>query len=966
MDASSALTSAIEGLPPELKSPVTLWFERLSATHNALPADAVLPNLVRLLACSEFAANTLLRYWPDLGGRLGEFDEAVELASLERIATDISRSDAPVEELKAKLRKERNVRLLHILWREVSGHVDVADTLAALSDTADQLLRGAAGYAKRQMLDRHGVIRDADGEPVPLLILAMGKLGGRELNFSSDIDVIFCYPADGESDGRKSLHAQEYFGRLSRQIVDLIDEPTADGFVFRTDTRLRPFGASGPPVVSFAALESYLLQHGRGWERYAYVKANIVGPQPSRAIASDLFSNLISPFVYRRYLDYGVFESLREMHAMIAAEVKRRDLADNIKLGPGGIREIEFITQSFQLVRGGRNPVLQNPSLLAVLPLLVDGRGLSEDAATKLADAYNFLRRLENFIQAIRDQQSHDLPEDTTDRARLSLAMGLDNWDKLKATLDSHRHFVTRQFDEIALRGEYREEDDSLRHRFAELWETGATADKWQNALVDASFADAEAIVPHIVAFRSAPPNRSVGSKAADRLQQFIPRLLILANATQQPATAVKRCLLVIEKILRRSAYLALLNENRVAAERLVRLCERSAYIAGEIARFPVLLDELLDPRLLSGPISKDDVRVELDDRLRANNLRDSEDRMEALAQFQRAAMFRVAVADFNGALPIMKVSDSLTFLAEAVLEEALASAWSDLVEKHGPPTCVVENKLRTAGFGIIAYGKLGGLELSYGSDLDIVFLHDSTGASQSTKGPKPIDNAIFFQRLVRRLVHFLTTQTRSGVLYEIDTRLRPSGRKGLLVTSTEAFERYQEENAWTWEHQALLRARHVAGSEDVGLEFERIRTETLSRRVHLDTLHQDVVDMRVRMRNELDRSDKTHFDLKQGNGGIGDIEFLVQYLVLRHAGEHPSLIEFSDNIRQLDALVDCDRVAADDAAALQAIYRQYRLRQHHLVLNDEPPLVAADMFAEERELVTRVWAKVFDSQVAQ
>jgi [glutamine synthetase] adenylyltransferase / [glutamine synthetase]-adenylyl-L-tyrosine phosphorylase len=962
MEASAILKNAIESLPPELRLPVTLWFERLADSHDANPDDGVIPELVRLVACSEFGGNTLLRYWPDLDGRLGDFDEPVEIESLEHFATSISQSDAPDDEIKAALRSERNRRLLHILWRELAGSASVAETLAALSDTADQLLRAAAGYAERQIQQRFGVVRDVTGEPVTFVILGMGKLGGRELNFSSDIDIIFCYSADGESDGRKNLHAQEYFGRLSRQIVTLIDESTADGFVFRTDTRLRPFGESGPPVVSFAALETYLLQHGRDWERYAYVKANIVGPKPPAIVSEELFSNLISPFVYRRYLDYGVFESLREMHAMIAAEVRRRELADNIKLGPGGIREIEFIAQSFQLVRGGRSPELQNPSLLAVLLLLVDGRGISEDTATKLADAYEFLRRLENFIQAIRDKQTHDLPVDAADRARLCLAMGLDNWEQLKGTLDMHRRFVSRQFDEIAFRGEYREEDDSIRSRLAELWEAGANADKWQKALENDGFDDAEALAPHIVAFQSAPANRNVDAIAADRLQQFMPRLLILANVTPRPAIAVERSLTVIEKILRRSAYLALLNENRVAAERLVGLCERSAYIAGEIARFPALLDELLDPRLLSGPISKDDVRLELKERLPDNDAQDSEERMEALAQFQRAVMFRVAVADFNGNLPIMKVSDSLTFLAEAVLEEALASAWRDLVDKHGPPTCVVDGEAHTAGFGIIAYGKLGGLELSYGSDLDIVFLHDSKGDSQTTRGPKPLDNAIFFQRLVRRLVHFLTTQTNSGVLYDIDTRLRPSGRKGLLVTSTEAFERYQDENAWTWEHQALLRARHVAGSEAVGREFERIRKDTLGHRVRLDTLRNDVVEMRARMRKELDRSDKTHFDLKQGSGGIGDIEFLVQYLVLRYADEHEPLIEFSDNIRQLDALVACGDVDAGDAATLQESYRQYRLRQHHLALNDEPPLVSAELFAEEREHVERTWEKYFES----
>ena len=947
-------------MPGELQAPVSRWFERLADQRGAAPDDS-LPNLVRVVACSEFAANTLLRYWPELGGRLSELDDAVELAPLEQFATDIGESDASIEQVKAALRKQRNLRLLHILWRETAGIAEVEESLIALSDTADQLLRAAAGFASRLMLDRFGVVRGSDGEPVPLVILGMGKLGGRELNFSSDIDLIFSYSAEGEGDGRKVLHAQEYFGRLARQVVQLIDEHTADGFVFRTDTRLRPFGESGPPVVSFAALESYLLQHGRDWERYAYVKASIVGAQPSTVVVSELFDSLVAPFVYRRYLDYGVFESLREMHAMISSEVKRLDFADNIKLGPGGIREIEFIVQSFQLVRGGSRRELQNPSLLHVLPLLVDDRGIGSEAARSLAEAYRFLRRLENFMQAIRDKQTHDLPGDALDRRRLCLAMGYDDWEQLVTALDGHRSIVTQQFEKTAFRGlRDDDDDDPLQRRLGELWDARTSTDIWQQALEDAGFGGARDIAAHLVAFQGAPTTRKVSSTAGGRLRQFVPRLLILAKDKRRPATAVERCLSVIEKILRRSAYIALLNENRLAAERLVGLCERSAYISGEIARFPVLLDELLDPRLLTGPIDRAELESQLAERLQRSGEQNSEDRMETLVQFQRATMFRVAVADFNGSLPIMKVSDSLTFLAETVLEEALATAWRDLVEKHGVPTYLADDQTRMAGFGIIAYGKLGGLELSYGSDLDIIFLHDSNGAQQRTDGEKPLDNAIFFSRLVRRLVHFLTTHTNSGVLYEIDTRLRPSGRKGLLVTSTDAFERYQVENAWTWEHQALLRARPVAGSQAVGREFERIRAETLTSRVRLDKLRDDVLEMRARMRKELDRSSSTGFDLKQGLGGIGDIEFLVQYLVLKHASEHDAVIEFSDNIRQLDALVACGDLKVDVASDLQEIYRQYRLRQHHLVLNDEPPIVGAEQFEEERERVSRAWNDYF------
>ncbi|MDH3746633.1 MAG: bifunctional [glutamate--ammonia ligase]-adenylyl-L-tyrosine phosphorylase/[glutamate--ammonia-ligase] adenylyltransferase [Gammaproteobacteria bacterium] len=969
MKLSATINSVIDSLPTALQATTIRWFDRLCESYAA-PAAADLPDLARVVACSEFAAGVLLRNWATLGDKLATFHQAPDGDALARFADDFGTSDASLAEAKASLRRERNRQLTHILWRDIVGDASVSETLEALSDVADQLLRGASEYAVRQMPKRFGQLRDDNGTLVPMVIIGMGKLGGHELNFSSDIDIIFAYPRDGVSDGQKQLHAQQYFDRISRYVIALLDEVTADGFVFRTDTRLRPFGDSGPPVVSFAALEAYLLQHGREWERYAYIKARIVGARPEANVQRDLFENLIQPFVYRRYLDYGVFEALREMHAMISTEVKQRELAQNIKLGPGGIREIEFIVQSLQLVRGGRRLELQSPSLLSVLPLLVDAKGISQHAADGLTAAYLFLRRLENLMQAAHDKQTHELPDDEQDRARLCFAMEVPNWDVLTDELERHRRFVSQQFNRIAFRGSSAADDQTVEQRLSELWGAAAGAAEWQQALEKFDFRDAAVVAKHVITFRDAPTTRKIGTVASVRLQTFVCRLLTLARERQHPALAVARSLQVIERVLRRSAYLALLNENRLAAERLVSLCERSAYITDELARFPVLLDELLDPRLLTGPMSKGELKTELDEHLSGfddglggigANL-DSEQHMELLAQFQRGNMFRVAVADFSGELPIMKVSDSLTFLAETVLEHALAVAWKDLTSKHGVPRYEIDGESRTAGFGVIAYGKLGGLELSYGSDLDIVFLHDSRGKAQLTDGSRPLDNSMFFSRLVRRLVHFLTTRTTTGALYEIDTRLRPSGRKGLLVTSTDAFERYQEENAWTWEHQALLRARAVAGSEELAKEFERIRADTLTQRVKRDTLKDDVLSMRARMRKELDRSDVAVFDLKQGVGGIGDIEFLVQYLVLSHAATEPSVFEFTDNIRQLDALAASGIVTPDTAAALQDIYRIFRLRQHHLVLNDEEPLVAADDFTEERATVVLAWEQAFES----
>ncbi len=936
---------------------VARWYARLEEMHGGIDLAADVENqLLRVVAVSEFAGNALLRDWQYWRRRLEQFASPPDPELLNRFADELAASEAGIDDVKSRLRRFRHRYMLHVLWREVAGTAELAETIQVLSALADRLLAAAGGYAGRQLENRFGRFRDREGAPVPLVVLAMGKLGGGELNFSSDIDIVFLYPADGESDGPRALSGQQYFTRLSQFIVALLDERTADGFVFRVDTRLRPFGDSGPPVTSFAALESYLLQHGRDWERYAYIKARIVGQAPPPAVADELFKNLVVPFVYRRYLDYGVFESLREMYALIVAEVQRRDLADNVKLGPGGIREIEFIVQSMQLVRGGNREELQEPSLLRVLPALEGSRGLERAAVTRLREAYVFLRRLENFIQAMRDQQVHDLPTDDVDRDRLCVAMGYADWGSLARDLDRHRHNVTREFEAIALRGGDADAESELEQRLATLWNSDASEQQW--AAEFSGQKDADTLAESLVAFQRAPSTLKIDAISLQRLQRFMPRLLAQVAQSDEPRVALERTLSVVDRILRRSAYVSLLNENRLATRRLVQLCERSSYIAAQIARYPVLLDELLEPRVETERIEKAEFEAELERRLAHLEASDTEARMEALAQFQRASLFRIAVADFSGALPIMRVSDSLTFLAEAVLDYAMESAWLDLTGKHGAPHYETDGERHAAGFGIIAYGKLGGLELSYGSDLDLVFLHDSRGSRQVTDGEKPLDNAMFFARLVRRLVHFLTTQTSSGVMYEIDTRLRPEGRKGVLVTSTDAFERYQEQNAWTWEHQALLRARPVAGSLAVAKDFERIRAQTLMSRIRLAALRDDVVTMRARMRKELDRGEAGRFDLKHGRGGIGDIEFIVQYLVLRSARNYPAVIRFSDNIRQIAALAAVGRLDVQTAARLQHAYREFRRRLHHLSLNDRPPFVRDDELLAERDLVVTVWQR--------
>ena len=684
----SRIVAAIDSLPTDLGRPIGQWFERLAEQQSLSSiSDENVTSLVRLVACSEFGATVILKDWRWFVDSVESFNGETDLEA--DLAVAGFADELEIDALKSVLRRFRHRAMLRILWREVAGLASLDETLGKLSELADLVLDVATRHVVRALQPRYGSVRDSAGQTVPLVILGMGKLGGNELNFSSDIDLIFLFTEDGQSDGARCLSAQEYFVRLTRLIVALIDEVTMDGIVFRIDTRLRPFGASGPPVVSFAALESYLLQHGRDWERYAYVKARIVGPKPETAVQDELYGNLIMPFVYRRYLDYGVFESLRKMHAMIAAEVRRRELADNVKLGPGGIREAEFIVQSFQLVRGGSEEALQGRELQAVLPKLVSSRGLSAQGARRLRRAYRFLRRVENFIQAIRDQQTHDLPDNATDRARLCVAMGYTDWDDLRSDLEAHRSAISLEFERIAFRGD--SDDRPLRQQFASAWESNANERQWRDLLQDTGLSDAADLAMHIVAFANAPATQQIDSVASARLQRFMSALILELSDFEKPVSALTRTLGVIERILRRSAYLSLLNENRAAMTRLVDLCGRSRYIAKQIALHPVLLDELLDPQVYSSTVTKADLSAELRHRLTGIAEDDSEMVMQSIVQYQSATKFRIAVADFTGTLPIMKVSDGLTWLAESVLEEALRVAWHDLTARYGAPCYVVD-----------------------------------------------------------------------------------------------------------------------------------------------------------------------------------------------------------------------------------------------------------------------------------
>ncbi|MGD9388515.1 MAG: bifunctional [glutamate--ammonia ligase]-adenylyl-L-tyrosine phosphorylase/[glutamate--ammonia-ligase] adenylyltransferase, partial [Gammaproteobacteria bacterium] len=879
------VAAGLAALPEPLRRDLPQRWQRLveaaPEAARVFAADAALAaSAPAVWAASEFVSEQALKD----GGALQALAATVGrpwtpgglLATAPMLLADAAEEAAAMARLRAFRRRE----MLRIAWRDLAGWAVLEETLGHLSELAEVCIRAAADWTHAGLAARHGEPCSADGSPQRLLVIAMGKLGGGELNFSSDIDLVLLFPEAGETDGPRALSNEQFFTRAGRQLIRLLDEPTADGFVFRVDMRLRPFGDSGPLVMSLPAFGNYLQQHGRAWERYAYVKARAVS---GHLTGMGLYRDILRPFVFRRYLDFGLFESLREMKQKIAAEVERRELRANIKLGRGGIREIEFIVQCLQLLRGGADPRLRQQGLPAALARLEETGQLPAEAVTELREAWRFLRLTENRLQAWQDRQTHELPGDEAGRLRLARTMGFAGWDEFRAALDAHLENVDRWFRHQTAGAASGQREDEVRT----AWGPGADEAAARQALARAGFEAPDRAVAAMRSLAEAGWYRRLDETARQRLGLLVPALARGAARLAAPEEALERLLRVVTAIGGRSAYFALLNENPAALERFVTLCGGSEFLASQVAVHPLLLDDLIDPRVMASPPGREQLAVELEERLAGVEPDDLEAMMDALRNFQRAAVFRVAVADLTGRLPVMKVSDQLTWIAEVLLEACIRIARDDAQRRHGQPLCGDnEQMLSPCHMAVIGYGKLGGIELGYGSDLDLVFVHDAAGEVQRTEGPEVIEAGMLFARMTRRIVHLLATPTGSGVLYEVDTRLRPSGKGGLLVTSLNAFEAYQRDQAWTWEHQALLRARAVAGDPGVRAAFEALRVRLLVEAVRRDGLRAEVAAMRERMRTELSKGNAELFDLKQDAGGMADIEFLVQYLVLQHAAE--------------------------------------------------------------------------------
>ncbi|MDU7915222.1 MAG: bifunctional [glutamate--ammonia ligase]-adenylyl-L-tyrosine phosphorylase/[glutamate--ammonia-ligase] adenylyltransferase [Klebsiella grimontii] len=867
---------------------------------DRLPADFPVSTLSEraqsVMAFSDFVAQSLIaqpQWLAELESAPPEALEWHHYAEWLRVRLAEVNDEAA---LMRELRQFRRWIMVRIAWAQALSLVSEESSLQQLSALAETLIVAARDWLYAACCREWGTPCNAEGSAQPLLILGMGKLGGGELNFSSDIDLIFAWPEHGSTrGGRRELDNAQFFTRLGQRLIKVLDQPTQDGFVYRVDMRLRPFGDSGPLVA------------------------------------------MLRPFVFRRYIDFSVIQSLRNMKGMIAREVRRRGLKDNIKLGAGGIREVEFIVQVFQLIRGGREPMLQQRALLPTLAAIEELHLLPEGDAQRLREAYLFLRRLENLLQSINDEQTQTLPQDELNRARLAWGMGAADWETLSARLAEQMANVRRVFNELIGDDETQSPDEQLEEYWRELWQDALQEDDTSPALAHLADNDRRSVLALIADFRKELDRRTIGPRGRQVLDQLMPHLLSEICSRADAPVPLARITPLLTGIVTRTTYLELLSEFPGALKHLISLCAASPMVASQLARHPLLLDELLDPNTLYQPTATDAYRDELRQYLLRVPEEDEEQQLEALRQFKQAQLLHIAAADIAGTLPVMKVSDHLTWLAEAMIDAVVQQAWLQMVARYGQPTHLHERQGR--GFAVVGYGKLGGWELGYSSDLDLVFLHDCP-MEVMTDGEREIDGRQFYLRLAQRIMHLFSTRTSSGILYEVDARLRPSGAAGMLVTTADSFADYQQNEAWTWEHQALVRARVVYGDPELQARFDAIRRDILTAPREGEKLQTEVREMREKMRAHLGNKHPDRFDIKADAGGITDIEFITQYLVLRYASDKPKLTRWSDNVRILELLTTL------------------RDALHHLALQEQPGHVAPEAFSEEREQVSASWQK--------
>lgn len=882
--------------------------------------------------CSHFFYRTLMSdaaLLPELIATMHEAFSADKMKAF--IASKNTQDEAS---LKKALRQLRQRVMLRTILRDLNGLADLFEVMQVMTDLAEVSINIALQKTQGWLEETYGVPTGESGKPQNMIVVGMGKLGGRELNVSSDIDLIFAYEEDGEtngaSQGKPTLSNHDFFTRVAKKLIAAIDEITEDGFVFRVDMRLRPYGSEGPLACSFAMLEEYYQNQGREWERYAWIKGRVIAG-PEKEVA-----DLLRPFVFRKYLDYGAFASMRDLKIQIQRDVNKRDMHDNIKLGRGGIREVEFIAQVFQLIRGGQDASLQIRPTLSVLGLLQNKHLLPESTVQALSEAYIFLRDLEHRLQYQEDQQTQTLPTNDEAKQRLALAMNCSDWESLHANIEAHRKVVDQHFNEVFSdpKGEHEEDTQVI-----EVWQGTIDDAETLRRIQALGYQEAPQTMHRLRSLLQSARYKQLPELSRQRFDQLMPLVIRLAAQELEPDVALLRVMDLLESICRRASYLALLAEYPAALKLVIKLTSASPWLAQYLTQHPVLLDELLDTQHLYAIPDFVAMREDLKRRL-AEVEGDTERQMDVMRHFKNAAIFRFAAKDVAGELPLQTLSDYLSALANLVLEVTMQVIWPTLKGKHRD----------TPKFAIIGYGKLGGKELGYASDLDIIFLYDDDAP----------DAGQIYARFGQRINNWLNSLTSAGMLYETDMQLRPDGASGLLVSSVEAFNEYQHHKAWVWEHQAITRAAFSAGDIEIGRAFEQIRHAVITQQRDLAKLKQEVTEMRQKMRAGHAVPEDT-FDLKQSLGGIIDVEFIVQYLVLAHAHQYEVLTQNIGNIALLSNLAALGVIEKAQAEAVAQAYLDFRKKQHALKLqgHDKARVPLAEVLGQAKE-VQALWKAVF------
>lgn len=882
---------------------------------------------------------------------------------LKNIEATASTTQALEIQAGATIREFRHIHMLEIAWFDILHLQNIETSLKAVSFLADTIICEAYNFLYRALVKRYGYPENNQ----PLLIMGMGKLGGKELNFSSDIDLIFTYPSQGETQGRKPIEHQVFFTRLAQKLIQMLDQITQHGFAYRVDMRLRPLGESGPLVLPFSALENYYQEQGRQWERFAMQKMRIINNTPFNRFLLDI----IKPFVYRKYIDFTTIESIREMKGLIEKEVRRRQISQNIKLGAGGIREVEFFVQSLQLIHAGRHKACQITSILDSMVVLQQHNLIGKVDISQLKTDYLFLRKVEHFLQAFNDEQTQTLPIDPINQARLYTLLGHTNYQQSQVDIEqcmSRIHAIFSSIIEDANESTtITKEDTGLKTSQVQIKIANTLDDIWQlsldkNEAISAldeflSVRAAELLVNLIIRFKKKAERAGVSPRALQSINKLMPLLLSeMVNIDSKFndevfADQINGVFSILQTISGRVTYIDLLLEHPEVRQRLLLLCKKSPWVSSQIAQYPILLDELLHPLYLDkNELSLSDWKIQCADHLRQTllrvDLKDEEQIMDLLREFKHTNQLRIAAADISGTLAINQVSDKLSVLAEVIMQQVIELAWMQVSSLYGQPRFTNLDKIESDStrltnataakqLALVAYGKFGGLELSYGSDLDVVFLHnaDLSLNTDSTGTRKQVSNQEFYIKLVQRICHICTVKTYNGILYEIDLRLRPSGNSGLLVSHIDTFFEYQRSNAWTWEHQALVRSRFIVGSDDLRSRFNDIRKHILSLPRDLVELKQKVFEMREKMRSHLQAKLINEIDIKQTNGGIVDVEFMVQFWILAHACKQPEICEWPDNLRLLKALTKAGIVDNTTEEILRNAYLTLRHSTHRTQL---------------------------------